>query len=197
MDDSRHMTTLLYLHGLKSSPNSKKARLTKEWFAHRAPTVDFLCPAIPPFAHAAMDMLENEIAPLEGRTVHLVGSSMGGFFATCLIEKYDLRGVLVNPAVDPANGMEYLLGKNKNFQGTDFWTLEPRHIEEYRDNAHEKIKNKSNYLVLLQSGDEVLDYRDAIEYYAGCSTIIEQGGNHSFTNYQYYLDEIYQFLFEE
>ena len=197
MDDSRHMSILLYLHGFKSSPYSKKARLTKEWFAHRAPTVDFLCPAIPPFAHAAMDMLENEIALKEGRTVHLVGSSIGGFFATCLIEKYDLKGVLVNPAVDPANGMEYLLGKNKNFQDTDFWTLESRHVEEYRENAHEKIKNKSNYLILLQSGDEVLDYRNAMEYYAGCSTIIEQGGNHSFTNYQYYLEEIYQFLFEE
>ena len=92
--------------------------------------------------------------------------------------------------------MKALLGKNTNFQGTDFWMLESCHIDEYRDNTCERIKNKSNYLVLLQSGDEVIDYRDAAEYYAGCSVIIEQGGNHSFTNYQYYLNEIYQFLFE-
>ena len=191
------MLTLLYLHGFNSSPNSKKARLTKEWFACRVPDVDFLCPVIPPFANAAVDVLENEIALLEDRAVHLIGSSMGGFFATCLIEKYDLKGVLVNPAVNPARGMKALLGKNKNFQGTDFWMLEPCHIDEYRDNTYERIKNKSNYLVLLQSGDEVIDYRDAAEYYAGCSVIIEQGGNHSFTNYRYYLNEIYQFLFEE
>jgi len=191
------MLTLLYLHGFNSSPNSKKARLTKEWFACRVPDVDFLCPVIPPFANAAVDVLENEIALLEDRAVHLIGSSMGGFFATCLIEKYDLKGVLVNPAVNPARGMKALLGKNKNFQGTDFWMLESCHIDEYRDNTYERIKNKSNYLVLLQSGDEVIDYRHAAEYYAGCSVIIEQGGNHSFTNYRYYLNEIYQFLFEE
>ncbi len=190
------MFTLLYLHGFNSSPNSKKARLTKEWFACRVPDVDFLCPVIPPFANAAMDVLENEISLIEDQAVYLIGSSMGGFFATCLIEKYDLRGVLVNPAVNPARGMKALLGKNKNFQDTDFWMLESRHIDEYRDNTYERIKNKSNYLVLLQSGDEVIDYRDAAEYYAGCSVIIEQGGNHSFTNYQYYLNEIYQFLFE-
>ena len=191
------MCTLLYLHGFNSSPNSKKAKLTKEWFARRVPTVDFLCPVIPPFAIAAMDMLEREISLTRDRTVRLVGSSMGGFFATNLIEKYGMRGVLVNPAVKPALGMKSLLGKNKNFQGTDFRTFDTCHIDEYRDITCEEIENKSNYLVLLQSDDEVLDYRDAAEYYAGCKTIIEQGGDHSFTNYQNYLEDIYHFLFEE
>ena len=100
------MFTLLYLHGFNSSPNSKKAKLTKEWFARSAPNVDFLCPVIPPFAIAAMDMLEREISLIGDRTVQLVGSSMGGFFATNLIEKYGMRGVLVNPAVKPARGMK-------------------------------------------------------------------------------------------
>ena len=131
------------------------------------------------------------------RTVRLVGSSMGGFFATNLIEKYGMKGVLVNPAVKPARGMQSLLGKNKNFQGADLKTFDTCHIDEYRDMTCEKIENKSNYLVLLQSDDEVLDYRDAAEYYAGCKTIIEQGGDHSFTNYQNYLEDIYHFLFEE
>ena len=87
------MFTLLYLHGFNSSPNSKKAKLTKEWFARSAPNVEFLCPVIPPFAIAAMDMLEREISLIGDRTVKLVGSSMGGFFATNLIEKYGMRGV--------------------------------------------------------------------------------------------------------
>ena len=100
------MTSLLYLHGYNSSSQSKKALQTKHWIASNAPYVDFICPDLPPFADCAMKLLNTIVEARSSRPLGLIGSSMGGFFATCLIEKYDLRGVLFNPAVSPARGLE-------------------------------------------------------------------------------------------
>ena len=92
---------LLYLHGFNSSPESKKALQTRDWCAEKAPDLTFVCPALPPFAEPAMDILRSLIEQQLPESVYLIGSSMGGFFATCLAEQYNLRAVLINPAVSP------------------------------------------------------------------------------------------------
>ena len=188
------MSTLLYLHGFESSPNSRKAILTEEWLNCRDLGLDFVCPSLPPFANATMSLLEAVIGKIGNRPVYLIGSSMGGFFATNLIEKYGVRGVLINPVVDPARGLESYLGLNTNYHNDQEWCIEAHHIKEYRAWTRTSITNKTNFLVLLQSGDEVLDYRDAVDYYEGCSMTIEQGGDHAFSNYADHLEDIFQFL---
>ena len=136
-------------------------------------------------------MVEN----IGSRPVYLIGSSMGGFFATNLIEKYGMKGVLINPVVRPARGLESYLGLHKNYHNDQEWCLETHHIKEYSAWTRSSITNKMNFMVLLQSGDEVLDYRDAVDYYDGCSITIERGGEHAFSNYNDYLEDIFQFLF--
>ena len=188
------MATLLYVHGYNSSSQSKKALQTKHWIASNAPDVSFICPDLPPFADRAMTILKSIVKTRSFGEIGLIGSSMGGFFATCLAEKYDLRAVLINPAVSPARGLGSWLGENINYVTGDKWLLKPKHIEEFKNMDPSKIKRLGNYLVFVQTGDEVLDYQDAETRYTGSNVIVEQGGNHAFTGYGQKLNDIYKFL---
>ena len=196
------MPMLLYLHGFNSSPESKKALQTQRWYADNAADINFVCPALPPFADRAMGMLRSLVetqieGQLEGQPpepVYLIGSSMGGFFATRLAEQYGLRAVLINPAVSPGRGLDKWLGENRNYTTDEKWVFEPQHIAEYIALDPGDIKDKSHYKVLLQTGDEVLDYRDAQRRYQGCDMVIEEQGDHSFTTYHQHLAAIHQFL---
>ena len=188
------MPTLLYLHGFNSSPQSKKALETQRWCAENAPQIKFVCPALPPFANQAIALLRRLVEAELPQQVYVVGSSMGGFFATCLAEQYNLRAVLINPAVSPGRGLQDWLGENSNYITGEKWIFEPQHIEEYLALDPAEIEYKNNYRVLLQTGDEVLDYRDAQRRYQGCDVVIEQQGDHSFKNYRQHLASMYQFL---
>jgi predicted esterase YcpF (UPF0227 family) len=190
------MPTLLYVHGFNSSPQSKKAQQTQSWFALNAPEITFICPPLSPFANNAMATLRTIIEDRAEQPIYLVGSSMGGFFATCLIEHYNLRGVLINPAVSPGRGLNSWLGENTNYMTGEKWIFEPCHIDQYLelDAAIDSLAYKNNYHVLLQSGDQVLDYRDAQIRYQGSSIVVEEGGDHSFINYEQHLAGIHQFL---
>lgn len=188
------MPTLLYLHGFNSSPESKKALQTEQWFANYAPDIEFVCPQLPPFANQAMELLSRLIEQRLPDPVYLVGSSMGGFLANCLVERYGVKAVLINPAVSPHRGLEDWLGENANYQTGETWRFEPEHIDEYKQWDPTAIKQTNNYLVLLQSGDEILDYRDAQQHYNGCKVILEYGGDHSFTDYDRHLENIHHFL---
>ena len=181
------MPTLLYLHGFNSSPQSKKALQTQSWFVQHAPEITFICPPLPPYANSAMAMLAGLIEDCAEQPIYVMGSSMGGFYATCLVEQYSLKAVLVNPAVSPDRGLQDWLGENVNYHTGEKWLFEPQHIDEYRRRDPVEIKNKNNYLLLLQSGDEVLDYRHAQQRYSGCKIILESGGDHSFIDYHQHL----------
>jgi len=191
------MSALLYLHGFNSSSQSKKAIQTQQWLALNAPDIKFLCPSLPPFGIAALKMLQSIVEDHLPEPVFVVGSSMGGFFATCLIEQYNLRGVLINPAVSPARGLDNWLGENANYVTGEKWVFEKKHIEEFRQIDPSHVNHLANYLVLLQTGDEVLDCRDAQARYTGAKIILEQGGDHSFIDYDQHLVAIHQFLISD
>lgn len=191
------MPTLLYLHGFNSSPESAKAQQTQQWFGKNAPGIEFICPSLPPYADQAMALLCEIVEARLPEPVFLIGSSMGGFYANCLAERYAefaIGAVLINPAVSPARGLDKWLGENSNYHSGEKWLFEQRHIEEYHRWDPTAIKNTNNYLLLLQSGDEVLDYRDAEQRYQGCQIILESGGDHSFIDYHRHLETIHQFL---
>ena len=191
------MPTLLYLHGFNSSPESAKAQQTQQWFGKNAPGIEFICPSLPPYADQAMALLCEIVEARLPEPVFLIGSSMGGFYANCLAERYAefaIGAVLINPAVSPARGLDKWLGENSNYHSGEKWLFEQRHIEEYHRWDPTAIKNTNNYLLLLQSGDEVLDYRDAEQRYQGCQIILESGGDHSFIDYHRHLESIHHFL---
>lgn len=188
------MFTLLYLHGFNSGPGSKKARQTREWLKKNAASINFICPQLSPYAKEALIQIEKIVNKYID-SISLLGSSMGGFLGTYLVEKYSIKGAFVNPAVNPSRGLSNYIGQNRNYLSDETWVFKKHHISEYKEVTCKKIMKHGQYLILLETGDEVLNYKDAVQYYNGASIIIVQGGEHRFVSYEKYLPKIYDFLF--
>ena len=193
MECPRSGMALIYIHGFNSSPASLKSRQTADWLSLHHPDVTFYCPRLSNEPDVAIGQLRDLVEGAQP-PVGLVGSSMGGYYATWLAERYGVRAVLINPAVKPYELMLDYLGENANYHTGERYVLEPRHVEEVRRLEVTAPLHCDRYWVLLQTGDEVLDYRQAETRYKGCHISIEQGGDHSFQDYQRHLPEIFEFL---
>lgn len=187
------MINLLYIHGFNSSPQSMKAELTRKYMAKNHPEVSFYCPQIISSPSGAIKQLEDIIALKPSDSWYIMGSSLGGYFATYFAEKYQTKAVLINPAVKPFDLMTGLLGEQVNPYTQERYQVLAQHIVELKALEQENI-SKNNYLVMVQTGDEVLDYQQAVEKYRHCQLVIEQGGDHSFINYENALPNIALFF---
>ena len=188
------MNRILYLHGFNSSPQSHKARLLQDHMQHSGLGAYIVIPKIPPLPDDAIGVLKRHAEAIMKETgLSLVGSSLGGFYATWLAERYQCPAVLINPAVKPHELLENYLGENTNYYTDERWVLDETHIEQFRNLYIERITQPQRYLLLLQTGDETLDYREAVKKYADCPSIIEEGGSHEFDGFERYLDKILAF----
>jgi predicted esterase YcpF (UPF0227 family) len=187
------MVNVLYIHGFNSSPQSTKAELTRQYFASNYPDIKFHCPQIAASPNAAIKQLESIIALASNSTWLVMGSSLGGYFASYLAEKYQLKAVLINPAVKPFDLMQAYLGEQVNPYTQERYQIKDQHIVDLKALEQEKI-SKNNYLVMVQTGDEVLDYQQAVEKYRHCQLVIEQGGDHSFIDYENILPNVALFF---
>jgi len=184
---------IAYLHGFNSSPASGKARQLGEHMAAIGRAADYYCPALPNSPREAIALIEAELVPRQPGPVTLVGSSLGGFYATHLAEKHDWKAVLVNPAVHAHILMRGALGPQKNWHSGETWQFTEAHLAELAALDVPTITQPERYLLLAQSGDEVIDYRDAVAYYAGATQIIEDGGNHGFAGFERHFQTILDF----
>ena len=188
------MAALLYIHGFLSSPLSYKAQQTQSWLARNHPEIDYHCPQLTPYPAQTQRELEALVESLLPQAVYLMGSSLGGFWATWLAEKYDLRALLINPAVRPYEFMPAYLGRDlASYHTADSYRLSAAHIDEIKQ-VDVPISRRGNYWLLVQTGDETLDYRQAVAKYAGCKQTIEEGGDHGFQGFERYLESGLGFL---
>lgn len=188
------MHKLLYLHGFSSSPQSHKAQLIMQYMRENN-TLDLLiCPQIPSVPEEARLFLEQLVEEtLENYPLSFAGSSLGGYYATYLAEKYSGSAVLINPSVKPYETLSAHLGENKFYFDEGCWEFDESHIQQLKDMKVERITEPERYLVLLQTGDEILDYREAELKYKNSQCIIEQGGDHSFVGLERFIPKIMQF----
>jgi len=184
---------IVYLHGFNSSPASGKARQLGEHMASLGRQADYICPALPDRPRDAIAHVEAELAQRHPESVTLIGSSLGGFYATHLAEKHGWKAVLVNPAVHAHRLMRSSLGPQTNWHTGEKWVLTESHLAELAAMDAETISRPERYLLLAQTGDEVLDYRDAVAYYAGATQIIEAGGDHGFAGFERHFQTILDF----
>ena len=184
---------IVYLHGFNSSPASGKARQLGEHMARLGRTADYYCPALANSPRAAIAQVEAELAQRRPESVTLVGSSLGGFYATHLAEKHGWKAVLVNPAVHAHLLLRSALGPQTNWHSGEKWELTEAHLAELAALDVPAISQPERYLLLAQTGDEVLDYRDAVAYYAGAAQIIEAGGDHGFAGFVRHFQTILDF----
>ncbi|MDR1890382.1 MAG: alpha/beta fold hydrolase [Zoogloeaceae bacterium] len=184
-------TSILYLHGFASSPQSWKIGALREAMTARGLADRLLAPLLPWPPEDAIALLERLIAETPG-AVTLVGSSLGGYYASWLAERHNLRAVLINPAVAAHLSLERYLGIRHNFHTGDRIRVEPANLDTLKAFAVEK-PTPERYLLLLETGDEVLDYRKAKAHYAGATMRVCAGGNHGFTRFPEFIAQLLEF----
>lgn len=185
---------LLYLHGFNSSPQSHKAQLVTQYMSDNDCLDLLICPQIPAVPEVAKLFLEQLVEEtLEDHSLNFVGSSLGGYYATYLAEKYSGSATLINPSVKPYETLRAYLGENKFYFDEGVWEFDETHIQQLEVMKVGDITEAERYLVLLQTGDETLDYREAESKYKDSHCIIEQGGDHAFVNLERFIPKIMQF----
>lgn len=186
---------IVYLHGFLSGPASSKARDTAAWMEKKGLADHFHCPQWRPVRHHVETQLRQVLDPLRSQPVCIVGSSMGGFYATWAAEEYGARLVLINPAVRPYRFLQDYLGIQHNYLTGEEELIEADFAEELLG-MERSLSEPEKAWLLVQTGDKTLDYRDAVKFYAGCRQTIIEGGNHSFDDYAQLLPHIWDFALE-
>jgi predicted esterase YcpF (UPF0227 family) len=183
---------IIYLHGLNSSPQSGKAQHLKQHLDERGRGAEFVCPQLPHRPDLALTVVEAEMAQRPQEKITLVGSSLGGFYATWLAEKHNLRAVLINPAVDPHVGLRAYLGPQQAFHGGERYELTEEHLRQWKELFVMRV-HPERYLLLVETGDEVLDYRAAVRKYKGAKQVVVQGGDHSLASFPEQIPLVMEF----
>jgi predicted esterase YcpF (UPF0227 family) len=188
---------ILYLHGFRSAPASIKAQALQRHMAARGLAHEFWCEQWPVSPRDAIALIEAQIARCRSerpeRPPTLVGSSLGGYYATWLAEQHGLAAALVNPAVVAPLSLDAWVGPQTNLYTGERFDFTLQYIDELRELDVPAITRPERYWLLVETGDEVLDYRDAVAKYAGARQTVLDGGDHGFSRWIEYLDEVLAF----
>lgn len=172
---------------------SLKSELTKQYLQQNFDTVEFHCPQLKSTPEEAIAQLEEILATKSEQQWLLMGSSLGGYFATYLAEKHQLKAVLINPAIRPFDLLVDYVGQQENPYTKEVYQVTEEHMYQLKSLFCERISQKQ-YMVMVQTGDEVLDYQQAVDKYQDCQLIVQPDGNHSFVNYNDMLPTIMKFF---
>ena len=182
---------IIYLHGFRSGPQSWKSRSLKARMDALGLGEAFWCEQLPVAAPEALALVEAQIARCSTPPT-LVGSSLGGYYATWLAEKHGLRAVLVNPAVVAPLSLEAYIGPQTGLYGGETFDFTAAHVAALRRLEVPSV-TPARYWLLVEEGDEVLDCREAVRRYAGARQTVLPGGDHSFTRFPEFIPQIIEF----
>jgi len=184
---------ILYLHGFRSSPRSRKAVQIRAALAARGRPGDFACPQLPVSPRAAVNVALASAALEDPARLTLIGSSLGGYYATWLAESLGCRAVLLNPAVTPARDLAAHLGRQTVFFSDQTIELTADHLAELGALEVARITRPQRYFLVAATGDEVLDWTAMVARYAGCRQRVIEGSDHALSDFDRYLGEILDF----
>ena len=184
----------IYVHGFNSSPSSIKAQLLGQYLSDAQIDVDYEVPELSHWPAQAIKQLETIIEAVPDRPITLIGSSLGGYYSIWLAEKYShVRVVLVNPAVRPYALLEDWLGDNENLYTHEHYVLTRDHLQQLLEIDCALVHDPSRYLLLTQTADETLDYREAVDKFADSPQFVQPGGSHGFDRFQDLIPAILAF----
>lgn len=191
---------ILYLHGFRSSPKSSKAMLMAQAMRDRGLSQDWVCPQLPASPQHAIalanHLVEQAVKDKGLQPEHdltIVGSSLGGYYATCLAEYWKCRAVVLNPAVYAARDLATQVGEHTLYHSTDPFVFLPEYVDELAEMAVGKPTRPERYYLLATKGDEVLDWHEMAEWYAGSQGRILEGGDHGLSDFPQWLPEVLAF----
>lgn len=182
---------LIYVHGFNSSGASGKARVLEAYMSERGMGDRCLCPDLPDQPAAAIAMLTDLIR--QHPQAVLIGSSLGGFYATWLSERFGVKAVLINPAVHAHTLLAGQIGEQTNFGTGLVYQFTQQHVDELAALDLTEVTHPDNILLMVETGDEVLDYRDAVAYYRHSRQVVIAGGNHHFLSFPQHISTIIAF----
>jgi predicted esterase YcpF (UPF0227 family) len=190
------ITHLLYLHGFRSSPQSAKAQMMAAHMATQHPDVVWLCTQLPPSPRAAMELVSAATADWPSDTMAVVGSSLGGFYATWVAEQRGCRAVLLNPAVSPARDLEQYIGAQTQWHAhEEAFYFQPHYVQELQDLACGALTAPQHYFCIIAQGDEVLDWHEMHARYAAAQVLLLEGGDHALSDFASHMPDVMARLF--
>jgi predicted esterase YcpF (UPF0227 family) len=185
---------LLYLHGFRSSPKSFKAQRLQSWLAKHHPALHWWCPQLPPSPAEALALLRQGTAGWPASSA-VVGSSLGGFYATQVAECTGWPAVLLNPAVDPARDLAAHIGEQAAFHTPEErFFFRAGFIDELRALTVSAITRPERYFAVIAKGDELLDWREMTARYPGAGVRLLEGSDHALSDFDEHLPHILSFL---
>lgn len=184
---------VLYLHGFRSSPRSFKARVVGERMKAMGKGNELICPQLPASPAAAMALVLTLVERYPADRLAVIGSSLGGFYATWLAERQGCRAVLLNPAVDPLKDLDKHVGVTTEYHTGKPFEFKREYIDELREFKVDRITRPERYFLLAATGDEVLDYRDMVAHYPGARQHVIAGSDHAISEFPQYVDQVLAF----
>lgn len=184
---------ILYLHGFRSSPLSMKARVVGERIAALGLANQLLSPQLPASPKLAIELALALVKDVPADQLSIIGSSLGGYYATWLAERIGCRAVLVNPAIVPRVNLDQHVGVTTQFHSDEPFEFKREYIAELHALEVPKISQPERYFLLAATGDEVLDYRDMVAHYQGARQHVIQGSDHAISEFPHYVDEVLAF----
>ncbi len=186
---------LLYLHGFRSSPRSFKAQCLHAWLTEHAPQLHWWCPQLPPSPREALALVMEGVREWPAGGSAVVGSSLGGFYATVLAERLGWPAVLLNPAIDPARDLAAHVGVQTAYHapGPSF-DFRGEFVAELQALTPAALTQMDRYLPIVAKGDELLDWRETQARYAGAPLVLLEGGDHALSDFDHHLPHLLRFL---
>ncbi len=188
-------THLLYLHGFRSSPGSHKAQRVAARVRDCHPGLTWWCPQLPASPRAAMELVLQGVAGWPRRNMAVIGSSLGGFYATHVAGECGCKAVLLNPAVHPARDLSRHIGEQTSWHNPDErFFFEPRFVDELLAIEAGPGADASRCFAVIAKGDEVLDWREMTRRYRGARIKLLDGGDHALSDFDDHIDELFAFI---
>jgi len=188
-------THLLYLHGFRSSPRSFKAQRLHAWLQQQRPNVHWWCPQLPPSPREALQLMRDGTRDWPAAGSAVLGSSLGGFYATVMAEATGWPAVLMNPAVDPARDLAGYVGEQSAFHTPEeHFFFRAEYVDELRAMTPGPITRPQRYFAVVAKGDELLDWREMSARYAGANIRLLDGSDHALSDFDEHLPHILRFL---
>ncbi|SFA79745.1 hypothetical protein SAMN04515620_10371 [Collimonas sp. OK607] len=184
---------ILYLHGFRSSPQSFKARLLAERMQQLGRAAEYLCPQLPASPAVAIALARDCIQDCDPADLTLIGSSLGGYYATWLAEQLGCRAVLLNPAVKPPRDLEKYVGVSTQYHSDEPFEFKREYIDELRALQIEQITRPERYFLIAATGDEVLDWQEMVGHYPQARQQVIQGSDHGISEFAEYADAVLAF----
>ena len=183
---------IIYLHGFRSSPASRKALMLRDRLLQRGLADQYVCPALPASPRIASQLALYAAKAQPPDRVALIGSSLGGYYATWVAEKLGCRAVLLNPAIDPARDLQGHIGRQSVFFSDDEIDFRLEYIDHLRA-LEVPVTRPERYFLLAATGDTVIDYRFMVAKYQGARQRVIEGTNHELSDFAQYVDEVLAF----